>query len=235
MAQAGIASRRSCEEMILQGLVKVNGKIRDKLPIMVDLRHDKIEVAGRRIKYQPKEYYLLNKPKKVVCTNYDPAGRTRAIDLLVGVKSRVYPVGRLDADSQGLLILTNDGELTNRLTHPRYGVIKTYVAQIINRINGADIERMKKGIYLDQGWAKCERVKVLQRSPRQSLLEISLREGQNRQIRRMLARLGFSIRQLTRVRIGKLTLRGLGPGRFRPLTEAEVRSLQKLNESPSKT
>ncbi len=234
MAAAGIASRRGCEEMIRQGLVEVNGTVVDKLPFLVDPEHDKIVVEGRKIRTEFKAYYLLNKPKKVLCTNYDPSDRMKAIDLMKGInaKVRLFPIGRLDADSQGLLIMTNDGELTNLLTHPRYGISKTYVADISGALTGAEIEKLKKGIWLSEGKAHTERIKVLQRSAKHTLLEIDLREGRNRQIRRMLAQLGHPVRQLTRTRIGNLTMRGLGPGNFRPLTSAEIKSLRRLAEPP---
>jgi len=235
MAEAGIASRRHCEQMIREGLVKVNGKVVTKLPVLVDVQQDRIIVSGRRLKFEPKVYYLQNKPRKVVCTNYDPQGRRRAVDLLSGVKERVYPVGRLDADSKGLLILTNDGELANLLTHPRYGVVKTYVAEIDGKITGEALGKLKKGMYFAEGRASAEDVRILRRGPKRSLLEITLREGRNRQIRRMLLRLGHPVRQLTRVRIGRLTLRGLGPGKSRPLTDAEVKSLRKSVQGAQKT
>ena len=230
MAEAGIGSRRHCEEIIRQGLVKVNGSVVEKLPVLVDPQRDKIIVDGRRLKFEPKVYYLLHKPKKVVCTNYDPQGRTRAIDLLSNVKQRIYPVGRLDTDSKGLLIMTNDGELAQKLTHPRFGVSKTYVAEIAGSITGAEIEKLKKGMYLPQGKASVENVKIMRRGPKRSMLEITLREGRNRQVRRMLARLGHPVRQLTRVRNGRLTLRGLGPGKYRPLKPAEVNALRGLSQ-----
>ncbi|MBN1435632.1 MAG: rRNA pseudouridine synthase [Sedimentisphaerales bacterium] len=228
MAEAGIASRRHCEELILDGQVKVNGRVVRKLPVLVDPAVDTIVVAGRKLAQEQKVYYLLHKPKNVVCTNNDPEGRKRAIDLLVGVRQRVYPVGRLDADSMGLLIMTNDGDLANRLTHPRYGVIKKYVAEVSGSVSGETIETLKRGVYLDEGKATIEHIKVLRRGPNQSLLEIELREGRNRQIRRMLARLGHPVRKLTRIKIGKLNLRGLGPGKFRQLTKQEVTDLCRL-------
>ena len=208
MAEAGIASRRNCEEMIRDGLVKVNGHVVCDLPVLVDAAHDSIVVGGRKLRFERRVYYLLNKPKRVVCTNDDPEGRRRAIDLLTGVRERVYPVGRLDAESQGLLIMTNDGELANQLTHPRYGVVKTYEAEIASTITGEEVQQLKRGIRIDTGKAAAENVRIVKRGPRHSVLEIVLREGRNRQIRRMLASLGRPVRRLTRVRIGKLTLSG---------------------------
>jgi len=235
MADAGVDSRRHCEEMILAGKVKVNGKVVKKLPILVDPETDVIMVSGRRLRYEPRVYYLLNKPKKVVCTNSDPEGRRRAIDLLGKIKYRVYPVGRLDADSQGLLIMTNDGELANQLTHPRYGIAKTYIAEINSWVTEEDIGKLKKGIYLEDGKATFSGVKIVSRGPKKTILEITLREGRNRQIKRMLARLGHPVRQLTRTRIGKLTLKGLGPGHFRPLKPTEVNSLRRLVQPAGKS
>jgi 23S rRNA pseudouridine2605 synthase len=230
MASAGIGSRRACEELILEGLVEVNGRVVDELPVLVDPANDKIVVDGKRIRTEYKAYYLLNKPKKVLCTNYDPSDRTKAIDLMKGVRQRLFPVGRLDADSQGLLIMTNDGELTNLLTHPRYGITKTYVADISGALTSEEIDKLKRGVWLAEGKAHAERIKLLHRGPKNTLLEIDLREGRNRQIRRMLAQLGHPVRQLTRIKIGTITIKGLGPGKFRPLTMAEVNSLRLLVE-----
>lgn len=235
MAEAGIASRRHCEELILDGQVKVNGKVVRDLPCFVEPGHDTIVVGGRKLlPVQRKVYYLLNKPKKVFCTNSDPQGRVCAVDLITGVRERVYPVGRLDADSQGLLLMTNDGELANQLTHPRYGVVKTYLVELDESITSDDVEKLKKGIHLEQGKASAEKVVIVRSGPKQTLLEIWLREGRNRQIRRMLARLGYSVKQLTRIRIGKLSLRGLGPGKFRPLTDEEVKHLRFIVSSGQK-
>ncbi len=235
MAEAGVASRRHSEQMIRDGLVRVNGQTVRELPVLVDPDHDVVVVQGKKLRFEPKVYFLLHKPKKVVSTNYDPQGRPRAIDLLKTVRERVYPVGRLDADSRGLLLLTNDGELANQLTHPRYGVPKTYVAEIAGTLSGPEIAELRSGIRLEaKGPAAMHRVTVLRRGPQESLLEITLTEGRNRQIRRMLARLGKRVRHLTRVRMGPLTLKGLGVGKFRPLTVAEVRALRKAAETPSK-
>ena len=228
MAEAGIASRRHCEEMILDGKVKVNGKVVLNLPVMVEPKHDVIIVSGKKLRPEKKVYYLLNKPKKAVCTNSDPEGRRRAIDLLTGVRERVYPVGRLDTDSNGLLILTNDGELANQLTHPSYGIVKTYIAEVQGYVTGEKTAQLAKGIFLPTGKAQIEGVKILERNKRRSLLEIQLREGRNRQIRIMLLKIGHSVKHLTRVKIGNLTLRGLGPGKFRELTKAEVTALKRL-------
>lgn len=227
MAEAGIGSRRKCEDMIRDGQVKVNGHHVTTLPVLVDPQIDVITVSGRKLRMQRKVYFLLNKPRKVVCTNADPEGRLRAIDLLTGVKERVFPVGRLDTDSTGLLIMTNDGELANQLTHPRYGVHKTYVVEINGSITGEAIEQLKKSIRIKQGQTAMEKIKILHRGPRQSLLEVTLREGRNRQVRLMLARLGYKVKNMTQVKMGGLVLKGLGLGKFRPLTSEEIKSLRR--------
>jgi 23S rRNA pseudouridine2605 synthase/16S rRNA pseudouridine516 synthase len=173
-------------------------------------------------------YYLLNKPKGVLCTQSDPARRTRAVDLLPGVRERVYPVGRLDVDSQGLLLMTNDGELAARLTHPRYGVPKTYRARVSGRISRELTAKLREGVWLSGGKTQPARVSLVYESKEHSILEMTLHEGRNRQVRRMLARLGHPVRELTRIRMGRLELKGLGPGQFRLLRPAEVAELRSL-------
>ncbi len=228
LAAAGLGSRRACEELILQGRVRVNGKRVDELPVLVDSAADEVRVDGRRIRLERKVYYLLNKPEGVLCTQRDPDGRTRAVDLLAGVHQRVYPVGRLDASSQGLLLLTNDGELAAALTHPRYGVPKTYRARVKGKVTAEGLEKLRKGIWLSEGKTQPARVTVAYSSRNHSILEVTLREGRNRQVRRMLAKLGHPVRELTRIRIGPLSLRGLRVGRFRALRPAEVEQLKDL-------
>ncbi len=231
MAEAGIDSRRHCEEIIAEGRVTVNGVVVTELPCMVDKYKDRIIVDERRIRFDKKVYYLLHKPKKVICTNHDPDNRRRTVDLLPGVKERVYSVGRLDADSQGLVLMTNDGELANELTHPRYGVPKTYIAEIDACIDGNDIERLKRGFFISRdGIASMDSVKVIKRERKYSLIEITLREGRNRQIRRMLQKLGYEVKKLTRVAFGPLTLRGCGIGKHRELKPQEVEELKKSVE-----
>jgi len=226
LAAAGVDSRRKCEELILQGAVEVNGEVVDKLPAFVDPAKDVIKVNGRRLRPAKRLYYLLNKPKGVICTNRDPQGRAKAIDL-VPTGQRVFCVGRLDADTTGIVLLTNDSELANRLTHPRYGLAKTYVATVKGRISGDAAERLKRGVWLAEGKTARASVKILRRGPRESLIEITVRQGLNRQIRRMLARAGLPVKSLKRTRIGQLAVRGLGVGKFRELTPAEVRMLKK--------
>jgi len=227
LAAAGVASRRKCEELILEGAVRVNGRVVDELPVFVDAEKDVITVNGKKIRPVRKVYYLLNKPKGVICTSSDLQGRPKAIDL-VPARERIFCVGRLDIDSTGLIILTNDSELTNRLTHPRYELSKTYVAAVKGEIQGEQIEKLKKGIWLAEGKTGGSAVKILKRSRRASLIEITIRQGLNRQVRRMLAKVGLSVKSLKRTRIGKLNARGIGIGKFRVLTKAEIAYLRKI-------
>jgi 23S rRNA pseudouridine2605 synthase len=229
LAAAGVDSRRNCETLILEGAVRVNRKVVDELPAFADPDTDIITVHGRRIEAAKKVYFLLNKPKGVICTNYDPQGRRKAIDL-IPTKERVYCVGRLDVDTSGLIIVTNDSDLTNRLTHPKFGLSKRYVATVDGKIQNADIERLKKGIWLSEGKMSMEGVKILKSGPQQSTVEISLKQGLNRQIRRMLARVGFKVKDLKRTRIARIELKGLGSGRYRMLTSAEVAYLKRATD-----
>ena len=226
LASAGIASRRKCEEIILEGLVQVNGIVIETLPAFADPDKDIIIAMGRRIKPQPKVYFLLNKPKGVICTNFDPQNRTRVIDL-IPTRHRIFCVGRLDIDTTGLIILTNDNELVNRLTHPRYGLTRTYIAEVKGRIEGEHVEKLNKGIWLAEGKTSHAAVKILKRGHKRSLVEVSVAERLNREVKRMLARVGLPVQSLKRTRIGKITDHGLGIGRFRLLTPAEVNYLKK--------
>lgn len=227
LAAAGVDSRRKCEELILDGAVRVNRKVVDKLPAFVDAEKDVITVNGKKIRAAPKVYLLLNKPKGVICTNFDPQGRKKAIDI-VSARQRIFCVGRLDVDTTGIIILTNDNELANRLTHPRYEMSKTYVAEVKGKVSGEAVEKLKKGIWLAEGKTGRASVKILKRSYKESLIEITIRRGLNRQVRRMLAKVGLSVKSLKRGRIGKLNARGLGVGKFRPLTKPEIAYLKKV-------
>jgi 23S rRNA pseudouridine2605 synthase len=231
LASAGIASRRECEGIILEGRVTVNGHRVHSLPVLVEPGVDQIAVDGRPLRPRRKVYFLLNKPKGVHCTNYDPAGRTRAVDLMAGVNERVFPVGRLDAESIGLLLMTNDGELAQQLTHPRHGVPKTYRAHINGMITEEDLAQMHKGIWIAEGKARVSDASIIHAARDQSVVEITLCEGRNREVRRILARLGHNVRKLIRIRIGPLSLRGLAPGHFRPLTPAELNALRSYKPS----
>jgi pseudouridine synthase len=226
LAAAGIDSRRRCEELILDGVVRVNKKVVDTLPAFVDPDVDVITVHGRTLRPAQKVYYLLHKPRGVICTNSDPQGRRKAIDL-VPDKQRVFCVGRLDIDTSGLVLITNDTDLANRLTHPRYGVAKRYVVTVEGSLEDNHLEKLKKGVWLAEGKAVAAGIKVLHRGAKESMLEITLKRTLNRQIRRMLARVGLEVKTLKRTRIGRLDIRGLGPGRWRLLTGSEVEHLRK--------
>lgn len=240
LANAGVASRRNVEEMIRQGRVAVNGKIVIELPVLVEPKKDRIEVDGELIRLSSKEvaqrlYLLMNKPKGVYTTNVSQGEQTRAIDLLPpNLKARVYPVGRLDSEAKGLLLLTNDGELTNRLTHPRYGVPKTYRAVVDGFVPPEMVQELEKGIWMadpksGKGFKTGRsQIRIVSRSRTRSTLDITIRESRNPQVRRMLARFGHKVRELTRVKMGPLTLQGLAPGDVRSLTTREVRQLQKV-------
>ena len=252
LGNAGVASRRHIEEMVREGRIAVNGKVMKRLPVLVDPEEDRIEVDGERVRLGgargkglakahgkagrgDRLYLLMNKPRGVYSTNVAQGEQVRAIDLLPpGLPGRVYPVGRLDADSRGLLLLTNDGELTNQLTHPRYGVPKTYRAIVEGHIRPQAIQELEKGVWMaDPKSGKGiktgrSHVRIVRQGRERSILEITIREGRNRQVRRMLARLGHKVRDLMRIRMGPLNLHGLGPGQVRPLTPREVRELKEL-------
>lgn len=226
MASAGVASRRQCEELILTGVVRVNKRVVDQIPAFVDPDADIITVDGRRLKITERVYFALNKPKGVICTNSDPQNRRRAIDL-VPCAERVFCIGRLDADTTGLIILTNDSELTNQLTHPRYKVPKTYVAAVKGCVDAKAVEKLKKGIWLAEGKTGKAAVKLLKAGHQESRLEITISQGLNRQVRRMLSRVGIAVKSLKRVSIGKLKMRQLATGAYRPLTKAEINTLKR--------
>ncbi len=226
LAAAGIASRRACEELILEGVVRVNGKVVDTLPAFVEPDKDVITVNGRRIHAEQKVYFLLNKPKGVICTSFDPQGRAKAVDL-IDCKERIFCVGRLDVDTTGGIILTNDSELANRLTHPRYELPKTYEVRIRGRIEGDAIEKVKRGAWLAEGRTGRAAVKVLKRSRDESLLEVTIRQGLNRQVRRIMARVGFKVRGLKRTKIGNIGIKGLAVGGYRKLTKSQIEYLRK--------
>ena len=226
MAAAGVDSRRKCEELILEGAVSVNGEVVDTLPVFVDPEKDVIVVNGRKIRAVRKVYFLLNKPKGVICTNSDPQGRVRAIDL-VPVRERIFCIGRLEVDTAGLIILTNDTELANKLTHPRYGLAKTYVAEVKGQINERAAEKLKRGVWFAEGKTGRASVKIFRRGQKESFLEITIWQSLGRQVHKMLARVGLDVRSLQRTRIGKIDAKGLGVGKFRALTDDEVGYLKR--------
>lgn len=236
LAAAGVASRRQIEQMVLDGRIAVNGRTTRSLPVIVDPDIDKIDVDGQRIAVTshegPKLYFILNKPRGVYCTNSAQGAQLRAVDLLPdNLGARLYPVGRLDAESKGLLLLTNDGELTNLLTHPRFGITKTYRAIVDGHVQQQTLDALARGIWLTDKEGRgvkavATHLKIVKRTREKTALDIQIREGRNLQIRRALAKLGHKVRDLTRTRIGPLTLEGLKPGHCRPLTRRELRELK---------
>jgi 23S rRNA pseudouridine2605 synthase len=221
LARAGVASRRAADELIKAGRVSVNGK-RGELNTFVAAR-DVVEVGGERVGKQDLAHVLLHKPLGVVTTARDPEGRPTVVDL-VGHEARVVPVGRLDIDTSGVLLLTNDGDLAHRLAHPRYGVEKTYVADVEGDLTAAEVTRLEAGVELEDGLTAPARARQLGRSR----LEIVLHEGRNRQVRRMCESLGHPVVRLARTGYAGLDAQGIEPGAWRPLTRDEVDSLRRL-------
>jgi 23S rRNA pseudouridine2605 synthase len=228
LSRAGISSRRNAEELIRAGRVRVNGQVVTQLGVKADPRRDRIAIDGRllRVADQP-VYILLHKPVGVVTTLSDPEGRPTVRDLLPEVRVRVFPVGRLDYHSAGLLLLTNDGELALRLTHPRYGVRKTYRAKVKGVPTPEALAQLAAGVRLEEGRTAPTDVRVERSEDGKTWLEITLGEGRNREVRRMCERIGHPVEKLRRVRIGPLTLGKLAPGRHRLLTEREIREVRR--------
>ena len=231
LSMAGVASRRAAEELITQGRVEVNGETVRTLGTKADPAKDAIKVDGRRLRFDVRlRYILLNKPKGVVTTRKDPERRRTVIDLLKGVREYVYPVGRLDYESEGLLLLTSDGDLAARLTHPRHEVERVYEAVLVGAPADADLEKLRRGIFLDGSRTAPAQVRragtVKQGRQELTRLIVTLHEGRNRQVRRMCASIGHPVRKLTRTRMGPIALGDLRPGHWRDLTEREVRLLR---------
>jgi 23S rRNA pseudouridine2605 synthase len=230
LAHAGLGSRRHCETLISSGRVAVDGHIMRELGTKVDPAHQRISVDGEPLRTERSVYWLVNKPRGYLCTNRDPAGRPLAIDLVPHVNQRVYTVGRLDEDSEGLLLLTNDGDLANRLMHPRFGVDKTYQVQVAGIPTAEDIQQLLKGVWLSDGHVRARQVKREKRQGDSTWLRIVLNEGKNREIRRMLARLGHKVLRLRRVALGPVRLGTLLPGKARRVTKPELDALKRVGE-----
>jgi 23S rRNA pseudouridine2605 synthase len=235
LSDAGVASRRHAEELILAGRVLVNDEVVDTLPAFIDPKHDRVIVSGNPVRAQRLDYFIVHKPKGVVCTDRDPAGRVRAVDLLPESAVRLFPVGRLDAETTGLLLMTNDGELTQRITHPRFAISKVYYAEVRGRVAPDLPAKMKAGVYLAEGKAQASDVEILHSGSDRSALQITLRESRNREVRRMLVRLGHPVRKLKRVEIGPLSLRGLPVGAARRLSTKELAELRAAVEQAERS
>jgi 23S rRNA pseudouridine2605 synthase len=230
ISAAGIASRRAAEKLIQEGRVQVNGTTVTELGTRADPDVDEIRVDERRVKQaQRHRYFLLNKPRGYVTTRSDPEHRPTVLDLLKGVREYVYPVGRLDFDSEGLLILTNDGELAATLTHPSHEVERVYEAQVLGVPDGHDIDRLSRGVVLEGRRTSPAQVELLRERRTEgdtSVLRVTIHEGRTRQVRKMADAIGHPVRTLKRVRIGPISDKNLRPGSYRELTPEEVRKLK---------
>ncbi|MCX7991373.1 MAG: rRNA pseudouridine synthase [Proteobacteria bacterium] len=229
IADAGIASRREAERLIQEGRVTVNGKVITELGFKADPIEDYIKVDGKLIKRVEKIVYLLfNKPKEVMCTTNDPEGRETIFDIVKkGVKERVWPVGRLDYHSEGLILLTNDGELTMRLTHPKYKVEKVYEVKVKDFPTEDKLNKLRNGVYLEDGKTLPCEIEFIKKTKENSWYKVVLREGKKQQIRRMFMKIAHPVMKLKRIAIGPLKLGKLPIGSYRYLTEKEIAELKK--------
>ncbi|EGQ2758009.1 rRNA pseudouridine synthase [Staphylococcus pseudintermedius] len=232
IANSGYTSRRKAETLIEEGKVQVNGKTVTELGTKVR-PSDEVTVEGIPLEQEDKLYILFYKPAQVITSVSDDRGRKVVTDYFDDLETRIYPVGRLDYDTSGLLLLTNDGEFTNLMTHPRYKIPKTYVAKIEGYILREQVKQLEKGIQLEDGLTQPAKVKVKKQNKEKntSLVEITITEGRNRQVRRMFEHFGFSVQKLSRVSFGPLTLKRLGAGEGRVLSPHEVKSLRHLAEN----
>jgi len=229
ISMAGIASRRKAEELMRAGAVTVNGRVVRELGSKADPEQDHIKVSGKLINpKQAKVYLMLNKPREVVTTLSDPMGRMTVKELLRGVRARVYPVGRLDYDSEGLLLLTNDGDMVQRLLHPSFEVPKTYEVKVKGILTDQEILEISRGVVLSDGRTLPCRIRKIKKTEKNSWLEMTIHEGRNRQIRRMLEKIDHPVLKLKRIRMATLELGALPIGGYRYLTAGEIRSLKVL-------
>jgi 23S rRNA pseudouridine2605 synthase len=231
LARAGLASRREAERWIVDGRITVNGAVVRKLGTQADPAKDSIKVDGKRVKPASAPlYYALHKPAGVITTLNDPEHRPDITPFLarLGDKRRVFPVGRLDYNTTGLLLLTNDGELALRLTHPRYGATKVYRAKLSACPTAEELQRLRKGIRLDDGMTAPAHVRVVDKLKKNAWVEIEVNEGRKREVRRMFEALGYFVEKLIRIRVGTVLLGDLSPGELRPLSQMEITSLKKM-------
>jgi pseudouridine synthase len=225
LAEAGVASRRASEQIILTARVSVNGKVVTELGTKVDPARDQIMVDGKLVRSRKKVYLALHKPAGCVCSRQDERGRPTVYELIPGEWSNVQSVGRLDYDTEGLLLLTNDGELSLRLTHPRYGVKKLYQVTVEGRVELDQLEAFTHGIPDDGQVLRAQRARIVESTKSRSVIEMELAEGKNREVRRMCAAVGLTVERLVRTQVGKIKLGELRKGRWRTLTETEIKTL----------
>jgi len=225
LAEAGVASRRAGEQLILNGRVSVNGEVVRLLGAKVDPKRDQVAVDGKPSRARRKLYLALHKPRGCVCSRADEHGRATVYDLLPKEWQTIYSVGRLDFASEGLLFLTNDGEFALRLTHPRYGVRKRYRVTVGGRVDNETLRQFERGVRHDGEKLKAERAWLVNESKAQSIVELELAEGKNREVRRLFESQGVKVQRLVRTQIGKIRLGELKPGRWRALTQTEIRTL----------
>jgi 23S rRNA pseudouridine2605 synthase/16S rRNA pseudouridine516 synthase len=233
LAKAGIASRREAENMVLEGRVTVNGNVVDTLGVKADLSKDHIKVDGKRISFvEPLVTLLLNKPRGYVSTVRDPQGRPTVMDLLKNMKYRVYPVGRLDFDAEGLLLLTNDGGLAYQLSHPKFSVPKTYWVKVAGVPDANKMGRLMRGVMLEDGRATALSVRMIRTREKNCWVEIVVTEGRNHLVKRMFSAIGHSVFKLKRVGFGPIRLGSLAAGQFRHLTPEEMKKIKGQDSKP---
>lgn len=228
MSMCGVASRRKSEELILQGQVRVNGEIIQELGTKIDPVYDLVSLNGRVLRLEHTVTLALFKPVGVMCTNHDPEGRLTIQAFVQDVPVRLYHIGRLDYDTEGLILMSNDGELANLLMHPRHEIEKTYLVTCRGALSQKSIEQLREGVQLEDGLTAPAKVTIIKKNPEQTVFQITIHEGRNRQVRRMLTAVGHEVRHLRREKIGNITLDGLQSGNWRVLSDPELETLRGL-------
>lgn len=228
LAEAGVASRRKSEEMIRAGRVEVNGQTVRDMGVKVDPKQDAIKVDGRPIRQEKKVYVLFNKPKGVITSASDPEGRKTVASFFTNIRERIYPVGRLDYDTEGLLLLTNDGEFAHLLTHPRHHVPRTYLATVKGVPHGTKLDKLRSGVELEDGLTSPAEAEYYDIDPdkNETIVQVTIYEGRNRQVRRMFEAIGHPVQKLKRIKFGPILLAGVPRGKYRHLTAEEIKELR---------
>lgn len=234
LAEAGVGSRRHCEEFILGGRVSVDGRVVRELGFRIDPVRQLVEFDGEPVRQESKVYWLVNKPPGVLSTSRDTHGRPTVLDMIPDIGRRIYAVGRLDEDSTGLLLITNDGDMAHRLTHPKFGVPKTYEVLVAGRVSNEEIAQLRQGIWLSEGKAKATEIHFISGRGKATRLHVVLAEGRNREVRRMFAKVGHKVMKLERIAIGPIRIRKLQRGQSRPVTPEELQLLRELVGAPKR-